>query len=291
MIHLVSKAIFRPHRAPQMAVAAVRVRALRQHPHPTVRAIANACTFALHGQFSAEDRQAVDAVEHVRQAALRSTEKLVVEDFGAGSPGDHLTDNQMAQGRVVERTVGQACKIASKRPVEAALLWHLVRQFRPKACIELGCCVGISACYQGHALRLNGQGGQLYTLEGASAFAEVARRHFAAQQLTNVHAVVGRFQDTLEGVLERHGPIDYAFIDGHHDEHATVRYTEQILAKAAPRALYVFDDIAWSAGMKRAWQKIAADERFAVAIDCGELGVCATDSTLRTRVRETAILG
>lgn len=291
MKNLLVKALSRPHRAPAMAAAAAQLHPLRAHPNATVRALIEASWQALMGQYSVEDAAAVAAVEAVRQRALRCQDKLTIEDYGAGSPDATLTADQMAQGRVIHRTVAQACQMASKRPFEAALLWHLIRTWRPRKCIELGCCVGISASYQARALHLNGDGGQLWTLEGAPAFAEVATRHFAEQGLSNVAAVVGRFQDTLDGVLHTQGPIDYAFIDGHHDEAATLRYCDQILPRCASRAVLVFDDIAWSKGMRRAWRHLAADPRFAVTIDCGEIGVCATDPDVTHPVRLRAVLG
>ena len=81
--------------------------------------------------------------------------------------------------------------------------------------------------------------------------------------------VTGRFQDTLQGVLQERAPVDYAFIDGHHDEHATLRYFDQIHPHLAETALVIFDDVAWSAGMRRAWDALQADERIRTVLDLG----------------------
>ncbi len=282
---LMRQALSRPLHLASLAAAVRHASALRSHPHATVRALGSACGEALQRRYRAEDARVVEGIEALRARASGSTERLRIDDYGAGAPDSAFTEAQMSAGRVVERTVGEACR-ASKKPTWAGLLWHLVREFQPERCVELGCCLGISACYQGHALRLNGARGRLWTLEGAPMLADVARRHIGEQGLQDrVEVVVGRFQDTLQGVLERNGPIDYAFIDGHHDEEATLRYFEQLLPHLAPRALLVFDDINWSDGMRRAWARLAADPRIQVSIDCGEVGVCAIDATIKDKLR------
>lgn len=201
---LLRKVLTRPHRVPALLRARRELDRLAQHPHPLVQVVARACDDALHGRFDAEAAAVIARIEALRQRASASTEQVLFEDFGAGSPTANLTEAQMAAGRVQERTVGELSRAASKRPVWAALLWHLVRALQPTRGIELGCCVGVSACYQAEAMRLNGNSGRLWTLEGARALASVSQRHFAELAVTNVEVVVGRFQDTLAGVL---GPI------------------------------------------------------------------------------------
>jgi len=147
----------------------------------------------------------------------------------------------------------------------------------------MGTAVGISAAYQAAALKLNGYG-TLVTLEGATSLADIAKKNFQHLGLDTVEVIVGRFQDTLPGVLTDRQPVDYAFIDGHHDEQATLAYFEQILPFLAETSLLVFDDIAWSEGMKRAWKTIAQDRRVGVAVDLGPgLGLCVIDTSVTKR--------
>jgi predicted O-methyltransferase YrrM len=103
--------------------------------------------------------------------------------------------------------------------------------------------------------------------------AEISRGHLASLQLAaEVHR--GRFAEVLPELLERAAPIDYVFIDGHHDGPATVGYFAQIHPSLRPGALVVFDDIAWSSGMAEAWATIQADPRVRVAVGLGTMGVC-----------------
>jgi predicted O-methyltransferase YrrM len=168
-------------------------------------------------------------------------------------------------------TVGERC-LSSKSPLGALLLFRLVRELRPAHALELGTNLGISAAYQAAALALNG-GGELHTIEGAPRLAALARAHLASLGLAaEVHE--GRFSDVLPGLLARTAPLDYVFIDGHHDGPATVGYFAQIHPALGPGALVVFDDIAWSAGMAEAWRTVRADPRVRVAIGLGTMGAC-----------------
>jgi predicted O-methyltransferase YrrM len=121
------------------------------------------------------------------------------------------------------------------------------------------------------------------TLEGGGALAALAEGHHQGLGLENVRVVTGRFKDTLATVLNSQKPVDYLFIDGHHDEKATLSYFEQAIPFLADRAVIVFDDISWSAGMKRAWRAIEVDRRVKMSIDLRQLGVCLVDARLSDR--------
>jgi len=114
----------------------------------------------------------------------------------------------------------------------------------------------------------------LITMEGAESLAAAARENLASLNLKEVTVVEGRFQDKLAGVLKRFGPIDFAFIDGHHDGPATLDYFQQIAPASGSGSWLVFDDIAWSEGMAAAWEKIRSDPRISVAVDLFKLGIC-----------------
>jgi len=68
--------------------------------------------------------------------------------------------------------------------------------------------------------------------------------------------------------------VDYVFIDGHHNEQATINYFELLLPHLSPGATVVFDDISWSKGMKRSWEKICRHSAVAFAVDLKMLGIC-----------------
>jgi predicted O-methyltransferase YrrM len=241
------------------------------------RLIAAALSCAGSRNFSSEENSLIERIEERRRLTNSSTKIISYRDYGARNPEVSLTAAEMATGTVVERTVGEVCGIGSKGAVSAALLFALVRQQKPVNCVELGTCVGISGSYIAAALQLNGRG-KLVTLEGGEALADVARENFAALALDcRVSIAVGPFHDTLVGALTQAKPINFIFVDAHHDEHATKNYVAAMLPFMADHAIAVFDDINWSDGMKRAWDTIRAAPYCAAHFSLPDLGIAVFD--------------
>lgn len=229
-------------------------------------AIAAAVATTLSGDRPQEERDWAGRIEGLRRELLASTDTLTVHAYEyTGDARDHESE---------VHTVGETCRTASRPPLWSRLLMALVAELRPQAALELGTCLGVSAAYQGAALELAGTG-RLVTLDASRSRTDLARANLERLGLAGrVEIVTGRFQETLEPTLERLGVVDYAFIDGHHDERATIAYFEQIVRHLAPGAVGVVDDIVWSEGMTRAWRAIAGDARVGLAIDLGGVGLC-----------------
>ncbi|HEX9892769.1 MAG TPA: class I SAM-dependent methyltransferase [Gemmatimonadales bacterium] len=240
---------------------------------PTIRAIAIALQRTLAGEANPLERVWIERLELHRRELESSNEKITRLDHGAGSPAEHRSPAEMAAGVLVEDSLGRICRLASKGPSWCTLLFRLVRGLRPDACIELGSCVGVSASYLAAALHLNGKG-SLITLEGAESLADKARETLYRHGLTNAEVVTGRFQETFGPSLSRLAPVDFLFIDGHHEEQATLTYFDQARSFTSDRSLFVFDDIQWSDGMGRAWAAISTDQSVDLALDLGPMGLC-----------------
>ncbi len=116
--------------------------------------------------------------------------------------------------------------------------------------------------------------GMLVTIEGAASYASVAKENFTAVELNNIIQYTGRFSDVLPDILKDHQPIDFVFIDGHHDGDATVSYFEQLLPFLSRSAWLMFDDISWSKSMRRAWKTIAEDKRVSFSLNLSLIGIC-----------------
>jgi predicted O-methyltransferase YrrM len=215
-------------RAHKAIVSPRELNRLGTSPHPAGPKLARAIRTVIAGTSSGEEREWAARIEALRSELLASSEELEVVDYGAVEPGMEIDVNDMYEGRRLRRGVGEICRLTSKPPQWALLLLELVRTFRPERCVELGTSLGISTSYQAAGLELNGTG-NLVTLEGAAAVAERAAANLERLGLTErVEIIVGRFQDTLGTVLERIGPVEYAFVDGHHDRDATLAYFEQL---------------------------------------------------------------
>lgn len=204
-----------------------------------------------------EDQRRMDAIERHRTDLLRRGDPLV--DGTLPEPG--LYDLRF--------TVGEACAV-SKPPRAARALHAFAREFQPRRVLELGTNLGISTAYLAAALR---PGGRVVTLEGSPYRVRVAREVHAQLGLRGIEYRVGLFADTLDDALAALGAVELVFIDGHHQYAPTLAYFEAIWKHAAPGAVFLFDDIRWSRGMRRAWARLRRDPRFAVTADLGILGV------------------
>ncbi|OAV64644.1 putative O-methyltransferase [Bacteroidales bacterium Barb6XT] len=248
------------------------LRQTKQRDNPVIK-INKAVYETIYNRISPEEKTWINKIEKIRTNLNADKTPVSIVDFGAGKPDSKRSEKVMAEGITHSATIAETCKIASKPSVWALLLFKLIREFKPQTAIELGTCLGISASYQAVAQRINQQG-RLITLEGSGEIAELAKKNFESLRLDNVSVITGRFNDTLPAVLETNHPIDYVFIDGHHDEQATIAYFENLLPYLSPQSLLVFDDISWSKGMRKAWNKIIRDKNVKLAVDLKMVGIC-----------------
>jgi predicted O-methyltransferase YrrM len=223
----------------------------------------------------------IKRIELMRSLLLTSPHPLQFLDMGAGSATE--ADSGLVRGDVVRRKTLGTMTGSSKPPRWAYLLFRLVREVGPVNCLEMGSCVGISAAYQAAALELNGQG-RLLSLEGAEVLAQRSARTLEELGLENRAEIrLGRFADTLESALSELRPVDWAFIDGDHQEEPTLEYMDLVLSSAGPETVLVFDDINWSAGMRRAWHRVIADSRFALTVDLRSVGLAVVSKSASER--------
>lgn len=252
---------------------------IRASKHAILREIGRAVEEVTENAFDRRAEEAFGRIESVRrELATQTDRKVVLTDYGAGDPNQEYSAEASSRGVVVTRAVAAICQSGGLSPLWNRVLFQLIRRTNRLRGLELGCSLGLSAAYQGTALSLNSGAGRLVTLDGAAPLAEIARENWRNLGVSNVEVVVGRFQDTLPGVLAAHRPFDYAFIDGHHDGDATLDYMNRLLANTSTDAVLVFDDILWYEGMKRAWHRIQRHPRVLGSVDLGVLGVVLTST-------------
>jgi predicted O-methyltransferase YrrM len=249
------------------------LRRLALAPHPWAPRLAAAIRRVIADELSAEEREWARQIETLRRSLCASDDPVRRADFGAGVPGAEPVRDEAAAGVEVTETIGSCVSRLSKQPFWCRLLLTLVREFGPERAIEMGTAAGISAAYQAAAMELTGRG-RLVTLEGSEALARIAAGSLESLGLSRVEVRVGRFAETLQPTLRELAPVDHVFVDGHHDEHATVGYFASLLPHLADPALVVFDDIAWSAGMRRAWRTLESHPRVPFVVDLGSVGLC-----------------
>lgn len=198
-------------------------------------------------------------MEMLRQLLLKERKVLKIKDYGAGS----LVSSEKS------RSIRSLVKYSATMPLYCRYLFRIINEYKPKTMLELGTSVGISSLYQSRGA-LNGR---FVTIEGDAGIAEVARQNFERMRATNIEQLVGTFQEQLEPALKNIKNLDYAFIDGNHREQPTIEYFEACLEYANEDSIFVFDDIHWTEGMERAWEKIKEHPRVTLSIDLYFMGV------------------
>ncbi len=65
---------------------------------------------------------------------------------------------------------------------------------------------------------------------------------------------------------------EFTFIDGHHRYQPTIDYFNRVWQRSADGAVFVFDDIRWSAEMRLAWSELKTGPWTRASIDLGGVG-------------------
>ena len=207
------------------------------------------------------EHKIIDAIEIERSHLLHDLRPLV--DGSLGDAVEHDT----------EVTVKRACE-ASKDYKAALFLYFLTKNINPHNVIELGTNVGISSSYIALALQESETQSHLTTMDASLYRQALAKKIHNKLNFTNIDYVEGFFSETLDRTLQSmKKPIDLAFIDGHHQYKPTLDYFNQIYKYASENAVFVFDDIRWSKGMKMAWDELRNDNRFDYVIDLFSVGI------------------
>lgn len=217
-----------------------------------------------------EDHEIFKKIEALREEMILQDRCVNVVDYGAGNPEENRSEQEMHKGVLKQVSTRDLCRIGLKNEF-AHLIYALVKQHQPQQVLELGTCCGFSSIYMSKALANRGE---IHTIEGSPETAKIAQENFHNAGCKNIRAHVGRFSDVLPGFLSLTKPIDFAFIDGHHDRDATLGYFEQIKPYLSENALVLFDDISWSQGMKEAWNLIQQDKQIKSFQNFHKVGLC-----------------
>ena len=213
-------------------------------------------------KFVKNDKKKYDCyhtIEKIRQALLRDTSVIEVEDFGAGS----------SVIKTKRRRVDKIAASSLKPKKFAQLLFRIVQFYKPANIIELGTSFGVSSAY----LAAGNPSAKLYTLEGASAIAGIAAQNFNKLGIKNIELITGPFADTLPKLLAIIPAPGLVFIDGNHRREPTLEYFYKLLNCSTPATILIFDDIHWSKEMEEAWEQIKAHEAVTLSIDLFFIGI------------------
>lgn len=200
-----------------------------------------------------------DNIEAHRKYLLKSDKTLQINDFGAGS--------KVLASKA--KKVSEIAKSSLSSENKCRILFNMILNFKCKNILELGTSLGISSSY----LASTGESSHVYTLEGDTTIAELAKSTHQSLGLKNIDVHTGKFIDTLPDILNKIECVDFAFLDGHHQEQATLDYFEMVIQKCHEQSIIIVDDIYWSEGMSRAWEKIKNRPDVTLTIDLFDIGI------------------
>ena len=251
---------------------------LESNKDEVIKNFASTLKFMINSKNWMDDEIAsFNTISTIRDGYLSSSETVNVIDYGAGGSSSKLSKEQMFEGVSRKSNISDICRVASSPDKWGELIFKIIRDFKPENCLELGTCLGISAAYQISALKLNGRG-KFETIEGSEELAKYADSNLKKLNYQDYIVHIGRFIDVLPNTLSKDHPIDFAFIDGHHDKVATQEYYESIYPFLSKKAIVIFDDINWSNGMKDVWQFIYKEGKgIKISFDLDKWGICFVD--------------
>ncbi len=184
---------------------------------------------------------------------------ITVNDLGAGSKF----------GNSLQKRVGAIARTSSKSEKWASVLARVVHTYDYRTVLELGTSVGFTTCYLSRAIRF----GKVYTFEGCTETLKIAQKNFEILGCSQVIPMPGDLDQTLSHTLSQLPQVDLVFFDANHQYEPTLRYFHQCLQKAHENSCFVFDDIYWSKGMKKAWEEIKAHPSVTLSLDFFQIGI------------------
>lgn len=205
----------------------------------------------------------IPAIESIRSKLLSDHRLISVRDPGAGTTFQ----------RKDQRKISFIARSSSSQLRFSLMMGRIIRSLQPQNILELGTSLGINTLYMATAAAETDKEATVHTVEGSPNIASLARQNFEKTQSTNVHLHEGDLDLVLQPLLTELPSVDLAYLDANHTYEATMRYFEWILDKIHDETLLILDDIHWSPGMKRAWQKIIRHERVTTSVDLFDAGI------------------
>ena len=208
-------------------------------------------------------------MEWFRKQLKKDHNTIKVTDFGSGSLIH--TDNT--------RKISQLAKHGSISNQEGKLLFRIVRHFAPNTVLELGTSIGISSIYI-HAVNKKSTH---ITVEGCEALANVAKNNFERLKLKNIHLINAEFDAALDYLLEQNYQLDFCYLDGNHNEKATLNYFKKLMPLFHDNSVLVIADIYWSDSMINAWEQLKKLPEVVLTIDLFHFGILVFDPKIKAK--------
>jgi predicted O-methyltransferase YrrM len=163
------------------------------------------------------------------------------------------------------KTISDLYKNASIPSKYGQILTKIISKYKSKNVLELGTSLGVSTVYLSHFAD------NVLTIDKDVDIQKIAQNSLVKNK--NIQFVTADFDEKLKNIITSNKVFDLIFIDGNHQEDATIRYFEILLTKTTSSSIFIFDDIYWSEGMMNAWSVIKANPKVKISIDLYRMGI------------------
>ena len=202
-------------------------------------------------------------IEKIREELLNDKRTIDVVDFGTGRSG--------------KRKISTIASRSLKNKKNAQLIFRIINALKPEQIFELGTSLGLTTAYMASA-NINAT---VYSFEGCSQTAAVAKTVLEKCKLNNVNIFIGNIDETLPQMLKSIEKVDFVFFDANHTKEATLNYFNWFLHKSCDKTVFLFDDIHFSKGMEAAWDIIKNHHSVRVSFDLFSIGIVFFDEKLK----------
>ena len=210
----------------------------------------------------------ISKTKKYRDSLLKNGQLINVSEVGAGSQIHEKSSLR----------VKQIVSSASSSINKCKLLVSIANWSKTKRILELGTNLGVCT------LAWAENGFEVMTVEGNQELYQFAQK--AIEPLDNVVCHYSLFEDYLNRNEEM---FDLIYVDGDHSYQATINLIQQSKTFLNPNGVIVIDDIKWSDGMKKAWEKAKQDEYFNFHIDLFALGILSWQESLHYPIHKRLI--
>ncbi|MEW4924931.1 class I SAM-dependent methyltransferase [Algibacter sp. 2305UL17-15] len=226
----------------------------------TLQNVLNAFKLAKTNTHKKEDIIAFNNCETYRDKLLIDATEITYEIFS-------LDETALVQ---------DICRKAASKEKWCRFLYYMVKNTENPNILEIGTNLGISGSYMLEAMK--GKNGKFITMEGLPQLCSISAAQFSTiVSPSNFEVVQGLYDDTFPKVIEKDITYDLIFIDGNHKKEPTRDYFNALKSKIKQSAIFVFDDIYWSDGMKETWEIIKKDSNVNFSMDMYEQGIVVID--------------
>jgi predicted O-methyltransferase YrrM len=236
------------------------------------RELRPAAEFAFEREPTDDEQRIVDTIETLRGELERAEGTALSYSSPHSGTFRRADDGHVEPGPANRSPLGVHAKTGAGRR-GGILLRRLAEGLGATNVLELGTNTGFSGMYFLSA----GSRPRLVTIEGSADLCRIAEQNLTRVADRTRFRVMNRLFDDALDELEQSGErFSCGFIDGQHEQAATLHYATRVISLLEPGGAVIFDDIYWSRDMHEAWQRLRMDDRFAVTCDLKWKGVCVT---------------